>query len=154
MPIETSIPPKFALSVANLTEIIEHLRTVDPARFAMRYIYQTQDGRYATDMEGCGTAACIAGWAYVLHPELRNRVGVSEWGCPVGHWLGLTASQRGDLLTPIQRPSNAHLEDDDYTLDRALHTLERLKSEYEATGRIVIDWSLPTDAVRPQEDSA
>ncbi|WP_345820402.1 hypothetical protein ABC766_00030 [Methylobacterium fujisawaense] len=122
------------LNVANLDKLIAHLEAQPPEKFNMRAFFSegahsTWSGRGIEIIHECGTAACIAGWIMVLHPEALSDSDLAA------EWLGLSGG-RGCLL--FEPPG--YSEDGRYPLSRAIATLKRLRDRFLATGEIVIDW--------------
>jgi len=96
------------------------------------------DGEYTDHTgQGCGTTACIAGWAFAL---MHGRALMPEMSGPwiarnAGDWLGLGHGQRNELFYATDRGVNVSLSE--LTDVQAIKTLRHLAAAGE------VDWKLP-----------
>lgn len=117
---------------ANLIKVRDHIASLPPGRFNMRYLFKDRRGERWSDeaphaqlVHPCGTAACIAGWTLALFAP-NKRGGDADDAQTL---LGLDEYQADELFLP-QGYRNSRR----YTQARAVRTLDHLI----ATGEV--DW--------------
>ena len=133
----------------NMMKLALHLEDIDKSRFNMNYWVSSYQDEYQEHMEGerldindCGTAGCIAGWAVALANNGKfNAIDADEYeGLELddeelllgdvrhyaAEWLGLTMSQ-ADQLFYFGEDSVWKRYMDDYDLDtyRGLGSLDK-----------------------------
>lgn len=144
MPAKETTMPERQLNVAACRELVAYMHRLTPSQFNMGWVFRPNEndtGPYRSfavpvDKHRCGTAACIAGLCAFLAGAGPGEL----WGTSkAADYLGLTDVQNEALFTPDgwlnDREGNQR-----YPLFRAIATLERLVSHYEATGKVVVDW--------------
>lgn len=135
------------LNLANIKRVRDVIAALPPEKFDMSSVYlkggqSTWPGdAYLKSpktvgrlLEGCGTAACIAGWTIAAHhPGARTR-----WGTDIAAGLlGLDAVAAGQLFMP------PNFQDSDrYTIPMAVRVLDHLM----ATGEV--DWFVAGEAAQ------
>lgn len=130
------------VNIENLNALIAHMENAVPdEKFNMANIFTSvKSGSQVERYTHCKTAACIAGWAYVVAPvEARRRR--THWLS--GHWrtaekwLGLTATQADRLFSP-----SGYWHAEDYPRARAIAVLKHLRE----TGEV--NWDRFPDYVK------
>jgi len=118
------------MNVALLRKIQDKIRDV-PGQFIMTQFFTNQRGsfgRYA--IPNCGTAACIAGWAYTLHKETNPKKawdelegstgGLESMGAEI---LGLNLVQAQCLFYESSWPKQFRSDEKDRSSDEYLKDL-------------------------------
>ncbi len=113
----------------NVLKLIDLLSSIPDERFDIGHLWNGSNYSedYITLQSGCGTAACVAGWAIFLRG--KPEAGRKYYGAQA--FLGLTNIQAQALFTPPGHISTP----EQFTRSGAIKTLQRSVS----TGKV--DWS-------------
>lgn len=133
------------LNIENIRKVRDHIAGLAPERFDMRFAF-ARNGQLHDEwlslrtseqlLHPCNTAACIAGWACaVLAPT-----SIENSSDDAALLFGLSPDAGDELFMPP-----GYGEEGRYTQAQAVRTLTHLIDHYEATGEVVIDWSVGAD---------